>query len=58
VSLNSDTKKEEHWMSLNFAMSDIFHDDVSADLFLEAIGGQTDKSGLNTYDGKTDAFFN
>ncbi len=49
VSSGSDT---QHWMSLNFAMDDMFRDDVSMDLFLGTIAaGQTD-------DGKTDAFFN
>ena len=58
VSFGSDTKKEERWMSLNFAMDDLFHDDVSMDLFIQAIRGQTDGSGLNTCYVKTNAFFN
>ena len=45
-------------MSLNFLMDDIFHDDVSVDSFLKALGGQTDNSGLNAYEGKTNDFFN
>ena len=56
VSSNSDTQKEEHWMSLTFAMDDMFRDNVSVDLFLKALGSQTDESDLNAYNGKTDAF--
>jgi hypothetical protein len=58
VSSSSDTKKEERRMSLNFVMEDIFRNDISMDLFLKALRGQTDKSGLNAYNGKTNAFFN
>ena len=58
VSLSLVTKKEEQRMSLNFAMDDMFHDDVIMNSFIEAIGGQTDESGLNACNGKTDAFFN
>jgi hypothetical protein len=45
-------------MSLNFAMDDMFRNDVSMDLFLKALRGQTDESNLNTYDGKIDALYN
>ena len=56
VSLNSSKKK--HQMSLNFAMDDMFCNDFSVDLFLEAFGGRNDKYSLNAYDGKIDVFFN
>jgi hypothetical protein len=55
VSSGSDTK---HQMSLNFAMDNMFCDDVSMDLFIQTIGGQTDEPGLDAHNGKTDAFFN
>ena len=58
VSSNSDAKREERRMSLNFAMDDMFRNDVSMDLFLKALRGQTDESNLNTYDSKIDALYN
>ena len=54
VSSGSDTQRR---MSLNFAMDDMFRDDVSMDSFIETIPGQTEP-GLDAHDGKTDAFFN
>jgi hypothetical protein len=59
---NSDTHKKNVQMvlhlpcSLNLTFDDMFHDDVSMDLFIETIAGQTEP-GLDAYDGKTDAFF-
>ena len=44
--------------SLNLTFDDMFRDDVSMDLFIETITDQTDESGLDVHDGKTDAFFN
>ena len=55
VSLGSDTKRQ---MSLNFAMDDLFSDDVSMDLFIQTIRGQTNGPGLDVHNGKTNAFFN
>jgi hypothetical protein len=54
VSSGSDTQR---WMSLNFAMDDMFRDDVSMDLFIKTISGQTEP-GLDAHDGKTITFFN
>ena len=54
VSSGSDTQR---WMSLNFAMEDMFCNDVSMDSFIKTIAGQTE-TDLNAHDGKTDAFFN
>jgi hypothetical protein len=54
VSSGSDTKRR---MSLNFAMDDMFRDDVSMDSFIETIAGQTEPD-LDAHDSKTDAFFN
>ncbi len=54
VSSGSDT---QHQMSLNFAMDDTFCNDVSMDLFIETIAGQTELD-RNAHDGKTNAFFN
>jgi hypothetical protein len=51
LSSGSDTKRR---MSLNFAMEDMFCNDVSMDLFIQTIGGQTDELGLDVHDGKTD----
>ena len=49
VSSGSDTQGR---MSLNFAMDNMFRDDISMDSFLRTIAaGQPD-------DGKTNAFFN
>jgi hypothetical protein len=45
-------------MSLNFAIDDMFRDDISMDLFIETITGQTDEPGPDANDGKTNAFFN
>ncbi len=42
---------------MNFVMDDMFYDDDSMDLFLGALGGQTDESGLNAYDSKTNKYF-
>ena len=44
-------------MSLNFAMVDMFCNDISMDLFIETIAGQTEPD-LDAHDGKTNAFFN
>ena len=54
VSSGLDTK---HRMSLNFTMDNMFCDDVSMDLFIQTIGGQTGEPGLDVHDGKTNAFF-
>ena len=48
VSSGSDTQRQ---MSLNFAMDNMFCNDVSMDLFIETIADQTNN-------GKTNAFFN
>ncbi len=42
--------------SLNLTFDDMFRDDVSMDLFIETIAGQTDEPGLDAHDVKTDAF--
>jgi hypothetical protein len=42
--------------SLNLTFVDMFRDNVSMDLFIETIAGQTDEPGLDAHDGKTDAF--
>ena len=55
VSSGLDTQRR---MFLNFAMEDMFCDDVSMDSFIKTIAGQTDEPGLDAHDGKTDAFFN
>ena len=54
VSSGSDTQRR---MSLNFAMDDMFRDDVSMDSFIETIAGQTEPD-LDAHGGKTNAFFN
>jgi hypothetical protein len=54
VSSGSDTQRR---MSLNFAMDNMFRDDISMDSFIETIAGQTEL-GLDAHDSKTDAFFN
>jgi hypothetical protein len=58
VSLGSDTKQEKRRMSLIFAMDDMFRDDISMNLFIQVIGGQTGGPSLDVHDGKTDVFFN
>ena len=61
---NSDTQNKDVQMlshlprSLNLTFDDMFRDDVSMDLFIETIAGQTDEPGLDVHDGKTDTFFN
>ncbi len=52
VSSGSDTQRR---MSLNFAMDDMFRDDVSMDSFIKTIAGQTEPD-LDAHDGQTDAF--
>ncbi len=44
--------------SLNLKFDNMFRDDISMDLFIKTIAGQTDEPGLDAHDGKTDAFFN
>ncbi len=53
VSSGSDTKRQ---MSLNFAMDNMFRDDISMDSFIKTIAGQTEP-GLDAHNGKTSAFF-
>ena len=36
--------------SLNLTFDDMFRDDVSMDLFIETIAGQTDEPGLDAHD--------
>ena len=55
LSSGLDTKRR---MSLNFAIDDMFRNDISMDLFIETITGQTDEPGPDANDGKTNAFFN
>ncbi len=42
---------------MNFAMKVMFRDDISMDLFIKTIPGQTEP-GLDAHDGKTNTFFN
>jgi hypothetical protein len=42
--------------SLNLTFDDMLRNDLSMDLFIKNIAGQTEP-GLDAHDGKTDAFF-